>query len=117
MSVKPSTCLSTDKRIKKHDAKRPYVDENDLDDLKKKQSKVLQSKRTSLHNVSNTAMSKNNLQKEPLAQSSNNNHNVSMVSPALTKNQYSTTRVNRSCTPNSHIARLAQPKNKVEIKK
>jgi thiamine biosynthesis lipoprotein ApbE len=40
-----------------------------------------------------------------------------MVSPALTKNQYSTTRVNRSCTPNSHIARLAQPKNKVEIKK
>jgi hypothetical protein len=47
VSLKPSTCLSTDKRIKKHDAKRPYVDENDLDDLKKKQSKVLQSKRTS----------------------------------------------------------------------
>ena len=58
------------------------------------------------------------MQKEPLAQSSTSNHNVSMVSPSpLTKNQYSTTRVNRSCTPNSHIARLAQPKNKAEIKK
>lgn len=40
-----------------------------------------------------------------------------MITSPLTKNQYSTTRVNRSCTPNSRIARLAQPKNKVEVKK
>ena len=43
-------------------------------------------------------------------------NNNSVLSPALTKNQYSTARINRSCTPNSHIARLAQPKNRVEKK-
>ena len=86
-------------------------------ELNEKVAELESSRKAILNIVEDLDEEKNNLQKEPLAQSSNNNHNVSMVSPALTKNQYSTTRVNRSCTPNSHIARLAQPKNKVEIKK